>query len=337
MEKIKSLKFKDLQNYALEPVSYYMKTFDDSFEGMGMHQHQYFEIMYAHSGGFTLEIFKEEESPQLKRIPIRPGQFIVLDGFTFHRIVIEPHTCAVIYNIEFDPKEQDEYNPFNVNSVLKVNFAAMFTETNFKRIALGEEGYAVVNDSHQVDSTFKELVLMLTGGVTSLEHACAVTIAELNLFTEISKCLETGNFGSLSYIRKTNTYIQENFRRKITIDQIAEWVGINKAYLQRQYKKYTGQTILESINTLRVQKATNLLSNTNLPIQQIALQVGFKNKNQLNYEFKKVVGIPPSGYKRSFLKNTIDHHYDCYDSSSIQVPPEAEEQESGAFADTMRS
>ena len=191
MEKTKSLKFKDLQNYALEPVSYYMKTFDDSFEGMGMHQHQYFEIMYAHSGGFTLEIFKEEESPQLKRIPIRPGQFIVLDGFTFHRIVIEPHTCAVIYNIEFDPKEQDEYNPFNVNSVLKVNFAAMFTETNFKRIALGEEGYAVVNDSHQVDSTFKELVLMLTGGVTSLEQACAVTIAELNLFTEISKCLET--------------------------------------------------------------------------------------------------------------------------------------------------
>lgn len=183
MEKTKSLKFKDLQNYALEPVSYYMKTFDDSFEGMGMHQHQYFEIMYAHSGGFTLEIFKEEESPQLKRIPIRPGQFIVLDGFTFHRIVIEPHTCAVIYNIEFDPKEQDEYNPFNVNSVLKVNFAAMFTETNFKRIALGEEGYAVVNDSHQVDSTFKELVLMLTGGVTSLEQACAVTIAELNLFT----------------------------------------------------------------------------------------------------------------------------------------------------------
>lgn len=128
---------------------------------------------------------------------------------------------------------------------------------------------------------------MLTGGVTSLEQACAVTIAELNLFTEISKCLETGNFGSLSYIRKTNTYIQENFRRKITIDQIAEWVGINKAYLQRQYKKYTGQTILESINTLRVQKATNLLSNTNLPIQQIALQVGFKNKNQLNYDLRK--------------------------------------------------
>lgn len=159
---------------------------------------------------------------------------------------------------------------------------------------------------------------MLTDGISSLEQACAVTIAELNLFTEISKCLETTG-GSLSYIRKTNNFIQENFRQKITMDQIADFVGINKAYLQRQYKKYTGQTILESINTLRVQRATNLLRNTNLPIQQIALQVGFSNKNQLNYEFKKVVGLPPSDYKRSFIKSTIDHHYENYDSASIQV------------------
>lgn len=335
MEKTKGLKFKDLQNCVLEPVSYYMKTFDDSFEGMGMHQHQYFEIMYAHSGNFLLEIFKEEES-QLKRIPIRPGQFIVLDGFTFHRIVIEPHASAVIYNIEFAPKESDEYNPFNVNSVIKTDFAALFTKTNFNRVALGEEGYAVVGDSRQVDSAFKELVLMLTGGIDSLEQACAVKIAELRLFTEISQCLETGGVGSLSYIRKTNTYIQENFRRKITVDQISEQVGINKAYLQRQYKKYTGQTILESINTLRVQKATELLSNTNLPVRQIALQAGFKNKNQLNYEFKKIVGSPPSSYRSAFLKSTVDHHYDRYESSSIQVPPEAEERKDVGFADELR-
>lgn len=318
MDVSKALKLKDLQNYTLEPVSYYMKTFDDMFEGMGMHQHQYFEIMYSHSGSFTLEIFKENESPKLKTFSIRPGQIIILDGFTFHRIIISPHTSAVIYNIEFNPREFDEYNPYNVNSVLKVDFAALFTETNFRRISLSNDGYAVVNDTHQVDSTFKELVLMLTDGISSLEQACAVTIAELNLFTEISKCLETMG-GSLSYIRKTNNFIQENFRQKITMDQIADFVGINKAYLQRQYKKYTGQTILESINTLRVQRATNLLRNTNLPIQQIALQVGFSNKNQLNYEFKKVVGLPPSDYKRSFIKSTIDHHYENYDSASIQV------------------
>ena len=42
MDVSKALKLKDLQNYTLEPVSYYMKTFDDMFEGMGMHQHQYF-------------------------------------------------------------------------------------------------------------------------------------------------------------------------------------------------------------------------------------------------------------------------------------------------------
>ena len=250
----------------------------------------------------------------------------MLDSFTFHQIVISPSAPAVIYNIEFNPRRQDEYNPFNVNSVLKVNFGALFTETNMRRVALGEEGYMIVNDSRQVDNLFKELVLMLTSGVDSLEQACAVTLAELNLFTEIAKCMEATGGGSLSYIRKTNHYIRENFRRKVSVDQIADFVGINKAYLQRQYKKYTGQTILETINTLRVQKAAALLANTNLPVQQIAVQVGFANKNQLNYEFKKVVGMTPSDYKRSIIRSTIDHHYESYDSFSIQIPAPPSEQ-----------
>ena len=326
MDASNPLKLKDLQGYTLEPVSYYMKTFDDDFEGMGMHQHQYFELMYAHSGSFTLNIFKENETPQVKSFVIRPGNFIVLDSFTFHQIVISPSAPAVIYNIEFNPRRQDEYNPFNVNSVLKVNFGALFTETNMRRVALGEEGYMIVNDSRQVDNLFKELVLMLTSGVDSLEQACAVTLAELNLFTEIAKCMEATGGGSLSYIRKTNHYIRENFRRKVSVDQIADFVGINKAYLQRQYKKYTGQTILETINTLRVQKAAALLANTNLPVQQIAVQVGFANKNQLNYEFKKVVGMTPSDYKRSIIRSTIDHHYESYDSFSIQIPAPPSEQ-----------
>ena len=318
MKILKTLKLRNLQNYTLEPVSYYIKSFDNTYRGMSMHHHQYFEIMYAHSGSFTLEIFKENESPKLKTFSIQPGQIIILDSFTFHRIVIPPHTSAIIYNIEFNPREFNEYNPFNVNSVLKVDFSALFTETNFRRLSLGNDGYAIVNDTHHVDSTFKELVLMLTDGISSLEQACTVMIAELNLFTEISKCLETTG-GSLSYIRKTNNFIQENFRQKITMDQIADFVGINKAYLQRQYKKYTGQTILKSINTLRVQRAANLLRNTNLPIQKIALQVGFSNKNHLDYEFKKVMGFPPSDYKNSFIKSTIDHHYENYDSASIHI------------------
>lgn len=91
MKILKTLKLRNLQNYTLEPVSYYIKSFDNTYRGMSMHHHQYFEIMYAHSGSFTLEIFKENESPKLKTFSIQPGQIIILDSFTFHRIVIPPH------------------------------------------------------------------------------------------------------------------------------------------------------------------------------------------------------------------------------------------------------
>lgn len=322
MNENKPLKFKDLQNYALEPVSYYMKQFDcDTYPGMGMHQHQYFEIMYAYSGSFTLEIFNPEERTPLKRLLIRAGQFVVLDSFVFHRLVIDSNQSSFVYNIEFNPRDMNDYNPLGVNNIVKINFGALFTETNFKRIAFDKNNYAVLNDSHQVGSFFQELIRLLTNGIRSTEDACAMTLAEVNLFTEISKCLNPGNVGSLPYIRKTNAYIHENFKRKITMEEIAENVGISKAYLHRQYKKYTGQTILEYINTLRIQKAANLISFSALPIGQIAVQVGFSNKNQLNYEFKKVLGMTPSEYKRSDL-SSVDHHYAFYDSVSISLPSE---------------
>ena len=68
------LKFCDIQNHALEPISYYMKTFDESYPGMGMHTHPYFEIMYASEGSFFLDIYDEKQSSDFKRYNIKKGQ-----------------------------------------------------------------------------------------------------------------------------------------------------------------------------------------------------------------------------------------------------------------------
>ena len=111
--------------------------------------------------------------------------------------------------------------------------------------------------------------------------------------------------GEISYIRKANAYIMDNYNRKITIDEIAKYVDISKSYLEHQYKKQMGQTILSFINVLRVQKAGKLLVNSNASINDIAVAVGYKDKNQLNYEFKKIIGITPREYRKR-NNNTID-------------------------------
>ncbi|MBR4419616.1 MAG: helix-turn-helix domain-containing protein [Clostridia bacterium] len=313
------IRFRDIQNEALEPISYYMKTFDHTYPGMGMHQHPYFEIMYASSGSFFLDIYDEKRKPALKRYTIHKGQIIILDAFVFHRILLDENKDAVIYNVEFMPRSQEQYNPFGVHSIISLNYANVFNNTNFKYVTNNPLGYVVATDTHQVGRSFKNLIILLSNEIKSVENACAVFSAQLSLFIEISKCLSLNSTQSVHYIRKTIAYIQENFNRSFSIDDIVAHVGISKAYLQRQFKQQTGTTILEAINNLRVQKAAELLVTTNMMIKDIATQVGFSSKNQMLYEFKRVFKITPLEYKHLNNKSTIDHHYVQYTSYALPM------------------
>ena len=248
---------------------------------------------------------------------IQPGQLVMLDSFTYHRIYIEPNKTTLVYNIEFEAKSTLSYNPFNINSFLTINYGNLFTQLNFCQANLSENGYIVTNDVSQVTNTFRKLILLVSSGMNTLEQACNVTLTQFNLFTEISKCLTPIAKGVFTYIRKANAFIQQNFQQKINVKQIAEYVGINHSYLQRQYKQYTGQTLLEAIHFLRIQKATSLIVSTNLPVSQIASRVGFNNGKQLSYAFKQLMNVTPSEYKQTAMQSTVDHHHENYDSTHI--------------------
>ena len=146
----------------------------------------------------------------------------------------------------------------------------------------------------------------------------SLILKEANLFVEISNCINSKKLGDVTYIKKANTYILENYTRKILIDDIAKHVNISKSYLEHQYKKYMGQSILSFINLLRVQRAEKLLLNTSKSISEIALTVGYKDKNQLNYEFKKKTGMSPRDYKKNNV-DTIDFINKDYVSIGVNI------------------
>jgi len=316
-DKTKHLKFKDITNQVFEPVSYYMKLFnDETYHGMTMHNHQYFEIMYTYSGSFVLQIFDPHKNGDIKEITICAGQFVIIDGFISHRMVMKKGGSAFVYNMELEPREPADYDPFGVNKTLKINYASFFKDTNFKSVANDKNGYVVLSDTQLVGTSLQEMILLLTDGINSIEDACSVRLAEIKMLTEISKCLNSVANGSLYYIKKANAYMQANYKHNVTLDEIALNVGLSKAYLQRQYKKHTGKTVLEQVNVLRANNAAELLIRSDLPIGKIALHVGFNNKNQFNYEFKKIYGSTPSLYRQ---QNTsfVDHHCKVHQSFPI--------------------
>lgn len=84
----------------------------------------------------------------------------------------------------------------------------------------------------------------------------------------------------------------------LSLTMIADQYGISEPYLSQLFKKYSGTNISIYIESLRFEKAKELLSSTNFTIQQITEQIGYNSPNTFNKAFKKNFGISPSVYRQ---------------------------------------
>lgn len=98
-------------------------------------------------------------------------------------------------------------------------------------------------------------------------------------------------------IKSAISYIVENYNRKITLDEISKAVLYDKYALCREFKKYTGQTIIDNLNRYRCLKAKELLRDGH-SVAEVADLCGFDNLSYFGKTFKKHVGCSPSKYKK---------------------------------------
>lgn len=317
---MKNIRFKDIGNYTLTPLSYYIKKFNSNFY-MGLHNHGYFEIMYAKTGAFHVEIATNpNNSEEFFTVTVNQGSFIFLDSYLFHRLKISQD--ATIYNIELEPTLPENNNPFNVNAVLPINYSALLTKTQLSIIANNTNGYMVVPNLSNVDSTMHNLILLLTKQANRLEDACSIRLALFSFFNEISKSLALFKDNDAYFTRKIYIYIKNHLNQKITLEQIANNVGYHKAYLTSQFKKLTGKTVMQLVCSMRISKSLQLLRDTNLSISEISKQVGFSSYTQMVYSFQKIVGISPSNCRKHFINDEIAHSSNKHQSTSVRISPE---------------
>lgn len=110
--------------------------------------------------------------------------------------------------------------------------------------------------------------------------------------------LDTTGYSELS--RKVVSYLEEHFRNEVPLQEVADAVGLNKNYMCSAFKKDTGMTVGTCLTVIRIRKAAELVSFSDLNLNQVASATGFVNLSHFNRIFKKVVGIPPGHYRRMF-------------------------------------
>ena len=99
-------------------------------------------------------------------------------------------------------------------------------------------------------------------------------------------------------IQKALTYISDRLDQKISLSELAAFVGLSYAQFFRLFKENAGAAPTNHILALRLQRAKQLLVETDLPIREIAAACGFENEFYFSNVFKKQTALPPSVFRR---------------------------------------
>jgi len=91
-------------------------------------------------------------------------------------------------------------------------------------------------------------------------------------------------------------YLQDNYMKEISLDSCADHAGMNPVVLSRSIKQVTGKNFIDYLTELRMDKARELLWETDLKINDVALRVGYQH-SYFNRIFKKQEGITPGEYR----------------------------------------
>lgn len=99
---------------------------------------------------------------------------------------------------------------------------------------------------------------------------------------------------------EVKAFLDEHYTEKITLDALAASFYIDKFYLSKIFKETYGITINSYIFAKRITQAKRLLRFTELSIDEIGSRVGMNDANYFSRSFKKLEGISPSEYKKTW-------------------------------------
>jgi AraC-like DNA-binding protein/ligand-binding sensor protein len=98
-------------------------------------------------------------------------------------------------------------------------------------------------------------------------------------------------------LRKAERYIQENYSRKISLQEIAKVSGLSAPYFSTIFKEERGENLSTYLNRLRIEKASHLLLKTDMPLSDIARACGFEDQSWFSRMFKSYTGLSPGKYR----------------------------------------
>lgn len=259
-------------------VMLYDKTGSECFTNK--HWHKNLEIDYIIKGRmWTMRNNVDRD--------ISDGEYVVVNSEDVHQ------TCGKT------PDDRVKY--------LVVLFSYNYIKTYFKDF----ENYMFDVDKNEqakqrIAQLLKAIVFELENrsDFSDLKISCAMSQILMVLFTKCRVKKDTLSLSEptddLEYAKKAIDFIKENYKERISLDDIASYVGLTPTYFSRYFKQSTRKTFKNYLNLIRLENALLDIQNNNNSETLAAKNNGFPSVKSFIAVFKSVYGCAPSEYVKTY-------------------------------------
>lgn len=94
-------------------------------------------------------------------------------------------------------------------------------------------------------------------------------------------------------------FIRENASSGINVGDVLQEIPLSRRVLESRFRKTLGRTPHEEITRIKIDRVKQLLTETDLPLSEIASRTGFRHDEYMSVAFKKAVGMPPRDYRKA--------------------------------------
>lgn len=154
------------------------------------------------------------------------------------------------------------------------------------------------SSAEQIYKSMSSIISCYQNDLTIKEEENSRNIYECLCILLFSEAEDHGPEASGNVINKAKEYIRENIKEGLTLDIVANHVGLSASHFSRIFKKETSYSPYEYIILVRINKAKHLLKTTDMPIKEIAYEVGYHSESNFCNSFTQRIGISPINFRK---------------------------------------
>lgn len=254
------------------------------------HWHEFLEISYIEEGEGVYEI-------EDKLFPVKKGDIVIINGIERHRVTYQEGNSLYETVIHFDPELIWSKEDLAMNNGYMKLFSKGANFINRPKLDDDEQNLlAQLISDIVIESNYKKPYYQhVIKSKLLLLIAYLLRQGGTRPVNEIEVVLKRNN---IERIEKILEYIHENYKDRISLEQVARAFYMNSSYFSEYFKKNMGINFLDYLVKIRINEAIKMLQDNRLNTTEIAYNCGFNNISSFYNAFKKITGTNPGKYSQ---------------------------------------